>query len=497
MIKKIYQNSIPIYKVILFLITTIFIVYLFPKGGKFKYEYTQGKPWLYDNLYAPFDFAIHKTENEINEEKKQIKQHAKLYFLISENKKNEVLNKFKSKIDLLTSNKSSKSKKKYLSVGEKIINKVYQNGFVDDKSLSKVTNNESIIALRKGNSVEEIPFLKLITTNKILPLIKEEISNLSDEEVKGNLLSVLLEILQPNVSFDANFTEKELNQSLKTISLTKGKVSQNEKIILKGDIVEGKTFNVLESFKNASQSQIWSDANYYWIVFGYTLLVSLALLMLLLFIKQYRPEIFAVNNKITFIFFNVFIMFLAQTLVIKYNADYLYIVPMIILPIVIKAFFDAYNESFSKSVYNFIPFTDKEIEEEAEEVLSYINDKTSIVAFDENNDLAAFGVSFPSISKALQKTKGKLFPLGWYHLWKAVKFKNDTIDLMIVGTVPKWQNKGVSAILDTEMSKRYISAGAVWGITNPQIETNIAANAWEKYDAEPYMRRRCYIKNID
>ena len=79
-VNKLYKHNAAIYKVILFLITAFAIVYLFPKGGQFKYEFTKGKPWQYDNLYAPFDFAIDKTEDEIIEEIKLIEVTSKLYF---------------------------------------------------------------------------------------------------------------------------------------------------------------------------------------------------------------------------------------------------------------------------------------------------------------------------------------------------------------------------------------------------------------------------------
>ena len=80
LVNKIYRNNTIIYKVILFLVSTIAIVYLFPKGGQFKYDFTNGQLWKYDNLYAPFDFAIQKSEEEITIEKKEIEVNAKLYF---------------------------------------------------------------------------------------------------------------------------------------------------------------------------------------------------------------------------------------------------------------------------------------------------------------------------------------------------------------------------------------------------------------------------------
>lgn len=80
LINRLYKNNTIIYKVLLFLITVIAIVYLFPKGGQFKYDFPQGKPWQYDNLYAPFDFAIQKTPEEIAEEKKELESGSKKIF---------------------------------------------------------------------------------------------------------------------------------------------------------------------------------------------------------------------------------------------------------------------------------------------------------------------------------------------------------------------------------------------------------------------------------
>ena len=161
----------------------------------------------------------------------------------------------------------------------------------------------------------------------------------------------------------------------------------------------------------------------------------------------------------------------------------------------VRYFFDVYNESFAKTVYNFIPFTKEEIDEEASEVLNFVSDKTSSIIFDENEELVGFGITFPTISQALQKAKGRLFPFGWFHLLKAM-YKYDTVDLMINGAVPKWQNTGVSSIYHCSMSEKYRKAGTKWAISNPQIESNGAVNVWGKYEHELFMRRRCYLKSI-
>jgi len=328
---------------LLFLIAVVSIVYLFPKGGQFKYDFNKGKPWQYDNLYATFDFSIQKSEDEINQEKLQIKRNNKHYFEFNTTTVLEIKTAFTSKINYIQENDSIDTKQmlSLISVGNFVIDKVYKYGFIDEASQGKIFNENEIIYLRKNNVVEEIAYNKLMVYKEVLQLITENISSSPLSYSENELLNTLLEVLKPNVSYDVSFTQKALEESFKNISYTRGLVTSGELIILKGDIVEGRKFAILNSLKKESESKVWTESNDVWIVCGYTILVSFALLMLLLFLKKYRPEIYSNNNKITFIILNVFLMALIQTLVVKYNSDYLYVVPLSILPIVLKAFFDA------------------------------------------------------------------------------------------------------------------------------------------------------------
>lgn len=161
----------------------------------------------------------------------------------------------------------------------------------------------------------------------------------------------------------------------------------------------------------------------------------------------------------------------------------------------VRDFFDTYNRSFAASVYNFIPFTDEEIEEEMKSVRRFISDKSCCILCDENEKVAAFGISFPSISEALKKARGRLFPFGWFHILRAMH-DYSTCDLMLSGASPEWQNRGVSALYFKEMAEKARKSGMQWAITNPQIESNSAVNIWKEYQRELFMRRRCYIKQI-
>lgn len=343
LVNKIYRNNTIIYKVILFLITTISIVYLFPKGGQFKYDFNNGQLWKYDNLYANFDFAIQKTAEEIALEKKQIQANAKLYFQYDTEVLPAVNENFKNKINGIKNSDSLSVNdvNRLRELGQDIIDKVYTYGFLEVVSENKVVKSNEIIALKKENEVQDVVYKNLLKSKDVLGIINRDLNTEINSYQKNLLINILAKIIKPNVSFDKVFTDKVIEKEIGTISYTKGKVEEGELIISKGDFVEGKKLAILNSLKSESESKVWTDSNYNWIVFGYTILVSLALLMLLLFLFKYRIEIFENNNKVTFIFFNVFAIIFIQTLVIKYNSEYLYVVPLSILPIIIKAFFDA------------------------------------------------------------------------------------------------------------------------------------------------------------
>ena len=161
----------------------------------------------------------------------------------------------------------------------------------------------------------------------------------------------------------------------------------------------------------------------------------------------------------------------------------------------VRRFFRVYNESFARTVHNYVPLNEEEIDEEAATVMPFISDKTSCLVLDEHDGIVAFGIAFPTISKALQKAKGRLFPFGWWHLFRAMH-DYEVTDLMVNGAAPEWQNKGVSAMYYEAMAEKALKIGNRWAISNPQIESNSAVNIWNSYEREPFMRRRCYIKHI-
>ncbi len=342
-IEVIFDKHTIIYKVLLYIITTVLIVYLFPKGGHFKYEFQKGKAWQYENYYAPFDFAIQKSTEEIEIEKQRIVSATQLFFESDTSVVNNSSHLFANKIQILINENSIPKNEsvKLIQKGKSILVDAFKKGIIDHSNEQKIKSNSQIIFIRTGQEVKEINIQDLLKISNLKVWIEQQVQFKKVEKYNHQLAVILLESIAPNILYDQYFTQKSLEEALSKLSLTKDFIAENEHVILKGEIVEGKKLAILNSLKKEFESKIWSKNNYKWIVFGYTIFVALTLLMLLLFLKKYRTDIYDNNTKITFIYFNIFLTILLTTIIVKYNVAYVYIVPLCILPIVIKAFFDA------------------------------------------------------------------------------------------------------------------------------------------------------------
>jgi cyclic-di-AMP phosphodiesterase PgpH len=341
LLNKWYKNHALVYKILLFLVTTLFIVYLFPKTGKFRYSFEKGKPWQSENLYAQFNFAIKKSQSEIDDEKADIERNSPLYFDEISNVKDDVLsnyieqfnNTFKDSLNF-----NSKNTELYKS-GKSLIENLYETGVLD---LDYNYTDERPVILVNSNEVQsQLLFEDLVKHSRLRQLLENHFNSEISVEKRNRMISLFFDVIKPNLSLNESLTQKVLEEELSKIALTRGSIEKETLIISKGQIVEDEEFNILNSLKSEYESQVWNTANYNWVLFAYTLLVALALLMLLLFLRKYRIEVFHNNTKVTFIFFNIVLMILLTTLVINYNSQYIYIVPLCVLPLVLKAFFDA------------------------------------------------------------------------------------------------------------------------------------------------------------
>jgi GNAT superfamily N-acetyltransferase len=160
-----------------------------------------------------------------------------------------------------------------------------------------------------------------------------------------------------------------------------------------------------------------------------------------------------------------------------------------------RKMFDLINEAYS-DLYGFVTLTDKQIDVYINQYFGFIHPDYVHFIVDEEDNLIAFGIAMPSLSRALQRSKGRLFPFGFIHLLRALRFPK-YIDLLLVAVRPDYQARGIPAILMTEMNKNALANGVVSAETNVELETNTQVQAiWKHYDVRQHKRRRCYIKVI-
>ena len=339
-INTLYKNHYLLYKAILFVFTTFLIVYLFPKSGKFKYNFENGKPWQSENLYAPFNFAIKKSDAEINAEIKKIEEEANQYFDVDTSLVQAAITNFRSEFNkIYPDSLKSPVLKKIKESGIQILQNVYRYGIL--KEPHDFDPNSEVVLLSNQKEINRIAYSNLININDIRELLETEIKKENIEAYKVQLISLFFNVIQPNTTLNKSITDSALKEELDKISYTRGSIGRETLIISKGEVVEGEKFQILKSLEAEYQTQVWNDSNYLLIVVAYTVLVALALLMLLLFLRKYRLDVFKNNTKVTFIFFNIILMVLLTTLIIDFNSAYVYIIPICILPLVLKAFFDA------------------------------------------------------------------------------------------------------------------------------------------------------------
>jgi len=333
---NVYKHQSLVYKYFLYVVSVALIVFFFPKGGKFKYEFQKGKPWQYENLYAPIDFSIQKTQDEIEAEQTSIRKNKTDYYTYNASLVSDVKGEVLGALGTIfqSGSFSSSQRQSLRNISEETVDEIYSYGVFQNLPQSKST------VVVRNNEVQPISpsdYLGLEQAKKKVTAL------LSDVSIDGaeRLQPIIKNSLKANLFYDEALTESALEDELSKISYTRGEVDQGKLIIAKGEIVENEDFKILNSLKDEYESELWMGSNYYFILLGYTILVALVLIMLFLFLKRYRMEIFQNNNKVTFIFFNILLMVLATSLMVKHYENYIYMVPLCILPLILKNFFDA------------------------------------------------------------------------------------------------------------------------------------------------------------
>ena len=337
-LSKFRDSNEPNFRLFLFVLTLVFILFLFPRQTKFKYEFTKGKPWLHESIIAPFDFSILKSNNELSKEREIVaSQHLPIYNYsetIFEIKAEDFTNDFETKWVSKYGKLASSQKNKLVNFGYNYLKDIYSKGIIQLNNSSDFQDFSQVL-LKSESLAQRRDISDFYTVNSAA----NKIQQLSGTEYKF-LVPLLLAAVEQNILFDKLATDELLSSELSNISTTKGLVVSGQVIINKGELVDAQKYQVLLSLKQKYEGAVWEKSSYLLVLFGQFILVGISLLMLWLFLRQYRNRILENTTKMSLILSLVVIMVLMSSIVLSLAVDWIYCIPFCILPVVLKAFFD-------------------------------------------------------------------------------------------------------------------------------------------------------------
>ncbi|MDY0197989.1 MAG: HDIG domain-containing protein [Tenuifilaceae bacterium] len=336
-------------KTIYFIIAIVAIVLILPREGKFKYEFQKGKAWMHEDLVAPFDFSIYKSDTELISERNAILNNFKPFFRFDTTSTVQALKQFRSdfKEEWKRQNEGEKEPNQKL-----IDNFEVQIQFLHRKGIINPDENPEIkdrlfagITFLHDNHALETPFEEIYTVSKAQNYLIEKIDNFnntgSPKVYKVLKKLPLFKYIKPNLTYDVKTTNKVRQDMLANLSLTEGLVYSGERIVSRGEIIDSELYQILFSLKRDFESQLSDSGDSNVIFMGHILFVSIIFLILFLFLYNFRREILQYDSKIFFILLLVTSMTIISSLLLKRNLISVYVIPFAIVPIFIQTFYDS------------------------------------------------------------------------------------------------------------------------------------------------------------
>lgn len=342
---KIHYSAI--YKFFLLLLTIVLIVLMFPKVVSFKYDYQQGKPWMYGDLIAPYDFPIYKTNDVLKQERQEEIKKLEPYFRydkeVTQHKKSDLKRDFKRKW-MTTYGDTNQLYEINLDYAMGVFDSIVKNGIIEvNDELRDKPENKPVMLIKDKNAEKRLvsSFYTIRQADRVLQSMVYQ-AEMDTSQIKADFVYRLLQDALPqNVVYDEKKTDEAREELLENISLTRGMVQKGERIIARGEVVTPRKYQVLSSFEKEYKQQVAAGEGMNGVVAGQIVVITVLMLVLFLFYYFFRQSLFEENKKIIFIFFIMLMMTMIASLVVKYNYDYLYVIPVIVVPLLIRIFFDA------------------------------------------------------------------------------------------------------------------------------------------------------------
>ena len=335
-INKIFNSKIKIPTPVFFIVTILVIWYFLPREGKYKYSYTENRPWQYGLLTAPFNFHIHKSDKQVQAEKDSIMRSYQPYYYTDLTISKKTVSQFSQ--DALAKSIPSE----YISYVNRKLNEVYKAGIISAEDYDKVQQlNKKQLQLVNDNNVASTRHLASFYTPK--QAYEKIISDAPSSVDISHLRAINLnDYLNVNVLYDEKMSSNEKEELLKQVALYEGEVQSGEKIIDRGEIVDARTKNILDSYNREVESKVGTKSKPGWLMFGELVMLSLLLMSLMVYLKFYRLHEYNNRKNIIFILIMVGIFPIITGLMADTKMfSLMYLVPFAIPTILIRTFIDS------------------------------------------------------------------------------------------------------------------------------------------------------------
>ena len=358
-----------VYIIALFIIASFVVLLVLPREGKFRYEYKKGAPWLHENLVAPFPFVIYKSPAEIKAEKDSLAKAFKAYFKKDSSLAIEKMRKFDYYFDQhwdstyarLVRNRVSNEyitylanpannkidRLKYKKIIGNILEGIYKKGVIEP--ISELTEDNSVFIV-ENNIATEFDLNEVYTPFTGSKFLLQELKDC--KELKRYPASQQIKIIEfvrsmgisqfvsPCILFDRQTSEKVKQGTIDGISSTTDLIKSDQPIIYKGEVVDDEKFKILESLKIEYQLKITESDNHFYILLGQCVVILSSMLILYLFLYNFRHEILKSPAKTSFILILVVAFIALAVLFMRSELTNIYLIPFSITPIMVLIFYD-------------------------------------------------------------------------------------------------------------------------------------------------------------
>ncbi|HNX43030.1 MAG TPA: HDIG domain-containing protein [Bacteroidales bacterium] len=330
-------------KALLFLAALAVLVSIFPRQGKLKSEFQKGKPWQHEELIAPFDFAIRKSESELQQERREILNNAYLYFRfdrdVAESQRERFIQRLSEEWKQKHGNSDQATLNEMQSSGLKIIDTLFSHGIIEMTDDLETKDGDFKIALLQGNVATIFPLNHFFTVRTANAYISRQLASAPPDN-SALTLQLLQESIAHNVLFSEALNREQREQALRNISVTRGMVQKGEKIISNGELVTDEKYRVLESYRDEYETRIGRLSDFRMALAGRIILISVALIVFALFMHTFRRDIFIQNHNIVLLLSLITIMVSATTFIVNRDVSWLNAVPLCLVPIIVRTFYD-------------------------------------------------------------------------------------------------------------------------------------------------------------